>query len=151
MITGREVQEIQERWDRGRFVEHGVPIAPGVLETLRETSEWVPYEDYMEAVLIDCAPGQTGRLLVRFPAHGAENNQLHHHPRSSRMVHVLEGAGEFVCVRDGVEIRVPLTVGDCVYIPAGTLHTFFAGPTGLVVESWHYPFIALDSPDCLAY
>lgn len=144
-------EEIEARWVADQFVEHDVAIAPEILLLLATASGWVPYEEYMEAFLIDCQPGQTGHLLVRFPPDGSESNQLHRHPNSARIILVLSGTGEFVADYRGNERRISLRTGDRISIPANTVHTFFAGPSGLSVESWHYPFVSLDDPSCLTY
>jgi len=112
---------------------------------------WVPYETYMRAQLITVDPGQLGLLLVDFPPEKGEDNSLHIHPISDRIVTILRGSGEFVAVVDGQEQRYPVEVGDQVFMPRGTVHTFFSGPQGMLVESQHNPWIPLEDPNCLVY
>lgn len=51
----------------------------------------------------------------------------HHHPDVDETIHVLAGAG-FARLDDRVE---PLATGDTVFVPAGTVHEWRAGPEGL--------------------
>lgn len=113
---------------------------------------WVPYETYMEAQLIDCVPGQIGQLLVRFPANLSEDNRLHVHPISDRVIHVIDGGGTFEFYRKSQgHVHVPLVPGMCVKMPRGVLHTFRSGENGLLVHSLHNPWVPFDDPRCLRY
>lgn len=138
---------IQERWQTGKFLEvgHEAPSAdyPGFY--------WVPYESYMKALLVSAVQGQLGRLIVEFPPEAAEDNQLHIHPISDRIITVISGSGEFIAVRNRRMERFVLEAGHKVWMPRGVLHTFVAGKQGLVVESLHNPFVPFDDPKCLVY
>ncbi len=140
-------KEVAERWRTGQYLEHGVEVPTERYEHL----PWIPYEGYMEARLVNWVPGEVGQIMVRFPVEGSESNELHIHPLSDRIILVIEGSGEFVSIRDGVEVRHALQPGDCIYLPRGTRHTFFAGPLGLLVESIHNPWVPLEDPQCLVY
>ena len=119
-----------------------------------ENLEWIPYEEYMEAALIDdYQPNKLGRLIVRFPPSSSENNRMHTHPNSDRRITVLSGSGEFVFYSPKAEkvlIR-PLVPGDRVWMNRGITHTFKSGREGMVVESIHNPFIPFDDSRCIAY
>jgi oxalate decarboxylase/phosphoglucose isomerase-like protein (cupin superfamily) len=106
----------------------------------------------MRAQLINCTPGQVGKLLVDFPAEAVEDNELHIHPISDRIITIISGSGEFIARRPGGEIiAIPLIPGHRVWMPRGVLHTFMAGKNGLLVESIHNPFVSFDDPRCLVY
>lgn len=111
----------------------------------------VPYESYMVAIVGPVRPDGSASLLVRFPADACEDNRLHTHPVSTRRIRVLDGAGWFILVSRGrVEARA-LHPGAQVTMDAGRLHTFLAGPDGMLVESVHAPFVELDDPRALCY
>ena len=109
----------------------------------------VPYEDYMQAIILDAKEGETGTIIVKFPSEGSESNTLHNHPISDRVITVYEGSGEFIYVKDGTLNRVPLVVGNTVFMPRGVLHTFLAGKDGMIVSSIHNPYIPIEHPKCL--
>ena len=139
--------EARRRWNDGDFIEQGVPLPCASYRGLK----WVPYEDYMKAQLISCTAGELGKLLVNFPADAVEDNQLHVHPISDRMITVIRGSGEFIAVRRRELARFQLRPGTKVWMPRGVLHTFLAGKDGLLVESLHNPFVAFEDPRCLVY
>lgn len=109
----------------------------------------VPYEDYMQAIILDAEEGKTGTIIVRFPAEGSESNTLHNHPISDRVITVYDGSGEFIFVKDNVINRVGIIAGDTVFMPRGVLHTFLAGSNGMIVSSIHNPYIPIEHPKCL--
>ena len=117
-------KETRRRWREGTFIETGATLPVSSYDHI----PWVPYETYMRAQLVDCTSGQLGKLLVDFPADAVEDNELHVHPISDRLITVIRGSGEFVA-----------------------LHTFMAGGEGLLVESLHNPFVPFDHPRCLVY
>jgi hypothetical protein len=140
-------QQCLEKWNSNLFWELVDPpeiIIPGHLD-------WVEYEEYMKAILLDCTPGQLGRLLVDFPANSTEDNRLHTHPASDRCVTVIKGSGDFICYRNKKVQTFPLVRGVRVWMPRGILHTFKSGSEGLLVESLHNPFVPLEHPKCLVY
>jgi hypothetical protein len=140
-------KEAADRWEKGTFLERSVPIPPE-----RYSLPWVEYEGYMQAQLILTIGGRPGKLYVRFPPHAAEDNRLHYHPISDRVITVLEGdAAVFVAEIHGKVCSFHLAAGDRIWMPRGTLHTFRAGKTELLVESWHNPFVPLDDPQALTY
>lgn len=51
----------------------------------------------------------------------------HHHPDADATIHVLAGAGS-ARLDDRIE---PLAAGDTVFVPAGTVHEWRAGPEGM--------------------
>jgi quercetin dioxygenase-like cupin family protein len=139
--------EIFEKWDKDTYFVVGVDIP----EIQYPNIPWVPYEDYMRARLIKTEPGKTGEIIVEFPIEGSEDNQLHIHPFSDRVITVVKGSGKFVAIRKGERIEQEFFPGCRVWMPRGTLHTFFSGSEGLTVHSIHNPWIPLDNPQCLVY
>lgn len=139
--------EARLRWREGNFIEIGVASPVSSYNHI----PWTPYETYMRAQLIDCKSGQLGKLLVDFPADAMEDNELHVHPISDRLITVIRGSGEFIARRAGVIQHFALQPGHRVWMPRGVLHTFMAGGSGLLVESLHNPFVAFDQPKCLVY
>lgn len=142
-------QECSKRWNSNLFWEL-INISEITIPNYSDF-DWVEYEEYMRAVLLDCVPGQLSRLLVDFPANSTEDNRLHTHPTSDRCVTVISGSGEFICYRNKKVQTFPLVPGVRVWMPRGILHTFKSGSKGLLVESLHNPFIPLDHPKCLVY
>lgn len=134
-------------WNTNQFLETGHQISTQI----DPETPWVPYETYMRAQLIDCIRGQIGRLIVDFPANASEDNELHVHPISDRVITILGGEGEFIAYRNKQLSRYPLAAGTRVWMPRGVLHTFMAGKSGLTVESIHNPFVEFDDPKCLVY
>ena len=65
-------QKCLEKWNSNLFWELVDP--PKV--TISSYLNWVEYEEYMKAILLDCVPGELGRLLVDFPANSTEDNRL---------------------------------------------------------------------------
>jgi quercetin dioxygenase-like cupin family protein len=140
--------ETRRRWEAGDFQERlaQLPVHPEAGQLPQ-----VAYETYMLARLVRAIPGEVGILIVKFLPEAAEDNCLHAHPVSDRVVTVLEGSGRFVAVRNGAQLEVALEAGDRIWMPRDTLHTFVAGADGLVVESIHNPFIPLDDEQCIVY
>lgn len=142
--------DIKKRWANNMFMESACqPLVASKQEYPH--LGWVEYESYMLAQQLKAVPGELGALLVKFPPDGAEDNRLHTHPVSDRIITVMSGSGEFVRSRHGEIETFPLVPGDRVWMPRGILHTFRAGGEGLLVESLHSPFLAFDDPKCLAY
>jgi quercetin dioxygenase-like cupin family protein len=140
--------ETRQRWREGNFVEAGHTASYGIQASL----PWTPYEEYMQAQLIRCVPGELGILLVDFPADAVEDNRLHVHPVSDRVITVIKGKGTFIARRSGGEIaKIALDPGHRVWMPRGVLHTFLAGSEGLLVESLHNPFVHFEDPRVLVY
>jgi len=135
----------QKRWKEGNIVEHDhlAPIVPRY-----NHNQLLPYETYMQALPI-CEEWETGSVFVFFPPEGSEDNELHTHPISDRIITVAKGSGWFYCVRGSRLYRYPLFAGTRVWMPRGKLHTFFAGSEGLVVESIHNPYVPVNHPKCL--
>jgi len=140
--------ECRKRWEEGAYFEHGALVQ---IDHHHLSARGIPYETYMRAYPIHCVIGEVGRLYVRFPPEGGEDNHLHTHPRSDRVITILEGSGIFEAMRGHVRIEHKLKPGDRVWMPRNVLHTFFAGAEGLLVESIHNPWIALEDPMCLVY
>lgn len=140
--------ECKKRWLEREYIDRVVE-----LPTLPSTDghEWVHYEEYMEALLINCTPGRVGNLFIRFPPEKAEDNKLHVHPLSDRVITVIGGTGRFVAIHNGTQVTHDIVPGDRVWMPRKILHTFYAGKEGLLVESIHNPWIPLEDPDCLTY
>jgi quercetin dioxygenase-like cupin family protein len=138
--------ETLRRWQEGTFHTRTETFTDVDLSTL----VWAPYEDYMRAALIQGGDWETSTLIIEFPPEATEDNQLHVHPISDRVVTVRDGEGEFVAVREGEAVVIPLRPGDRIWMPRGVLHTFKAR-TRLVVESIHNPFVPLDHPEVLEY
>lgn len=113
-------QEAFQRWKTGHFCE--IVTTPSL--EIPQGKEWLPYEEYMEAMLIDdCIPGKLGNLVVKFPSNTSENNRLHTHPASDRVITVIEGEGTFLCYRNREIQSYPLVAGVQVWMPKGILHT----------------------------
>lgn len=140
--------ETSVRWKSGDFIEVGQDIPQHNYDL-----PWIPYEDYMQAQLVEAKPGEIGRIIVRFPPEGCENNELHIHPISDRIITIIDGCGEFICLRSHSKklSRYELKPGNKVWMPRGVLHTFLAGGNGLLVESIHNPFIPFNDTTCLIY
>lgn len=145
--TARLREVIDEYWKKNEFIHQDVSLPfidyPDLV--------WVPYESYMRAKLVRCIAGEIGELLIEFPSESSEDNRLHIHPNSDRVVTVIEGHGRFVVVREGERAEYDLRPGSQVHMPRGVLHTFFAGPRGLQVHALHNPFVPLDDPAILIY
>jgi len=132
----------RRKWKSGNFI-HRSGVIP-VLPTF-ETNALIPYEEYMSA--LPCVEDwQPGPVFVFFPPEGTEDNELHTHPISDRIITVIDGSGEFIAVRNRKVCRYPLTRGTRVYMPRGVLHTFLASSEGLVVESIHNPYVPIGHP-----
>jgi hypothetical protein len=139
-------EEFRKRWEAGVFHEKKEP------KTFHPRDlPWIPYEDYMRAQIIGVSCFEHTLLRVEFPSEQIKGSKLHIHPLSNRMVEVLDGSGTFVAIRNGNEISIPLEPGDVIWMPRGIVHTFHSGPSRLIVESAHVPFIPLDDPMCLIY
>lgn len=147
--------ETRERWSQNLFLEHGREAfseQSSYLKSLVTLTPWEPYEKYMMARLVAAVPGQVGLLHIKFPPEIAEDNRIHTHLYSDRLVTVLEGSGYFIIAPLGEPIKqINVEVGDRVWMPRGVRHTWFSGKNGLVVESIHSPFIAFDDPNILVY
>jgi cupin superfamily acireductone dioxygenase involved in methionine salvage len=145
----------KNKWKENKFLEHGQTAfseESSYLKSLAEITPWVTYEKYMQAKLIAAVPGQVGLLHIKFPPEMAEDNRIHTHLYTDRLVTVLEGSGYFLIAPFGEPIQsIPVTKGDRVWMPRGIRHTWYSGKQGLVVESIHNPFIAFDDPDILVY
>ena len=146
MLLHSYLSEVHDRWEDRIYVTKMEQLEP-----LPSRAPWIPYEEYMEAQLIKCVTGEIGHLRIRFPAHTTENNRRHLHPASARIVTVESGTGKFVALRKGVEVHHELTPLNRVYIPEGILHTFCAGPEGMVVQALHLPWIPLEDTRSLQY
>ena len=159
-IKRRNLGAVKENWYncRTRWTQNTwlSDASPSLIQDLRELStfvtSWQPYEEYMEAGFPygDPIEGEPTLLLIRFPPDKAEANELHTHPESDRIVTILEGSGVFEAKRlsSGSHYMLPvnLSPGTCIFMPRNTLHTFRAGPDGLLVASIHNPWIPLDDP-----
>lgn len=148
-IFGGLRQEVSRRWKEERFLDQGYPFV--ARPNTKYPHEWVGYESYMQAQLLKAVPGEIGVLLVNFPPETSEDNELHIHPVSDRVITVLAGSGEFVRHWKGATEGFPLVRGSRVWMPRGILHTFRSGSEGLLVESIHNPFVGLEDPKCLIY
>lgn len=140
-------QLVRKLWrEDSWFDTAGVPSTPPL-------GHWVAYETYMRALgTLQAVPGGIAKLWVEFPPSGTEDNDLHVHPKSDRVITVISGSGVFLARRPGSAfIERPLVTGDRVWMPRGVLHTFKAGNEGLLVESLHNPWVPLDDPRCLVY
>ncbi len=140
--------ECHKRWEDETYFEHGALVQ---IDHRHLTAHGIPYETYMRAYPIHCVIGEVGRLYVRFPPEGAEDNKLHTHPRSDRVITILEGSGMFVAIRNDERVKHTIRPGNRVWMPRGILHTFYAGGDGLLVESIHNPWITLEDSTCLVY
>lgn len=147
--------ETQERWSRNCFLEHDkTPYSQEspYLKSLVELTPWEPYENYMMARLVAAVPGRVGLLHIKFPPDTSEDNRIHTHLYSDRLVTVLEGSGYFLIAPLNEPLKtIRVKVGDRVWMPRGVRHTWYSGDNGLVVESIHNPFFAFDDPDILMY
>lgn len=81
---------------------------------------------------------------------GTVDLPMHSHDYSARVILVAEGSGFFELqsdVPDGPEvISTEIKVGDALIFARGTVHTFKVPATGLVLLSYHSPFIPLSDP-----
>jgi quercetin dioxygenase-like cupin family protein len=143
-------QETESRWDQGKFLDH--PGCPFVVRAQEYPHlDWEEYESYMQAQLLRAIPGEIGVLLVKFPPEASEDNRLHTHPASDRVITVVAGSGEFIRYWGGKVEYFPIQKGDRIWMPKGVLHTFRSGEEGLLVESLHNPFVSFGDPNCLLY
>lgn len=147
-MTAAEIKQItRQRFTTDNYVEEGYPIP-----TFSEEGEvWVDYEDYMKAIIFNATPGELGRLIVDFPPEATEDNDLHSHPISDRIITVISGSGWFICVKNKILYKHELKPGTRVYMPRAVLHTFMASEDGLTVESFHNPYVEFENPKCLTY
>jgi len=147
--------ETKERWNNGSFLEHGQKAfseESSYLRSLVTLTPWQPYEHYMMARLVAAVPKIVGLLHIKFPPKTAEDNRIHTHLYSDRLVTVLEGSGYFLIAPIGEPIKsISVQVGDRIWMPRGIRHTWYSGKNGLVVESIHNPFFAFDDRDILVY
>lgn len=139
-------RECAERWKQDKFIEQ-IQRLPSQEYRL----PWVAYETYMMTQLVDVQENKVSRLKVKFPPEATEDNRLHIHPISDRIITVIDGSGDFIAVRENREKHYRIEPGMRVWMPRGTVHTFKAGTNGLLVESIHNPFIPFDNPHCLVY
>ncbi len=139
-------QEARTRWDAGNFIQTGIPIPRSDYDL-----PWVSYETYMKAQLVKAEPGEVGLLIVSFPPEATEDNELHIHPISDRIITVISGSGEFHAIRAGERKVFSIFPGCKVWMPRGIIHTFKSGANGLYVESLHNPFVRFNDPQCLVY
>jgi quercetin dioxygenase-like cupin family protein len=113
--------EIRKHWDSNSFIETGVAI-PNSIYPL----PWVPYESYMRAQLVKATPGDEGLLLVNFPPESSEDNDLHIHPISDRVITVISGFGEFrAMIAEHLQCFV-IKSGYRIWMPRGIIHTFMS-------------------------
>jgi quercetin dioxygenase-like cupin family protein len=126
--------------------------APVSLTPLVVREQDVPVETWNDPVR-----GEVGfRTLLGGPAGGSRGivhgiaylepgkvEGAHHHPDTDETIHILAGSGE---ARLGGRLS-PLYVGDTVFVPAGVVHEWRAGPEGL---KFLYSFPA-DRFDGIAY
>lgn len=139
--------EAQERWRSDRFIEVGMELPLHSYPDL----PWVRYEEYMQAQIVEGVAGKLGKIIVRFPPEGAEDNQLHVHPISDRLITVIEGSGRFIALRRGRLDKFDLCPGTRVWMPRGVLHTFMASSAGLLVQSLHNPWVPFEDQRALVY
>ncbi len=135
-----------EQYPGNGFIERGCAIPQGDYNL-----PWQAYETYMRAQVVRGIPGKPGLIIVDFPPESAEDNKLHIHPISDRVITVIRGEGEFIAVRNGELVRYDIYPGTRVWMPRGVLHTFLAGKEGLVVESIHNLYVDFDDPQMLVY
>jgi len=147
--------QTRQRWDQNAFLEHNKVAyseESSYLKSLAEITPWEKYEKYMQARLVCAVPGVVGLLHIKFPPETAEDNRIHTHLYSDRVVTVIEGSGYFLIAPLDQPIRsIEVKVGDRVWMPRGVRHTWYSGKEGLTVESIHNPFIAFDDPKILVY
>src|SRR3989338_468149 len=115
--------ETRDHWEKKTFLEHGKKSFTeenSYLSSFANIIPWVPYENYMMARLVAATPGQLGLLHIKFPSETAEDNRLHTHLYSDRLVTVLEGSGQFIIAPLGKPIEsIKVNVGDRVWMPRG--------------------------------
>lgn len=139
--------EIRQRWRTDDYIGEGYSASYGV----QEGYPWVEYEEYMVAQILRGDADKVGIIIVDFPPHATEDNALHTHPLSDRMITVIKGSGEFIARKDGEVLRHAIKPGTRVWMPRGVLHTFLSSAEGLLVESVHNPWIPFEHPGCLTY
>ncbi len=137
-------QQCAKLWASGRFHRKRRPcqILP------RPDIDWVPYE-FMRAQVFRGLVGDTGELLVDFSADSTEDNHLHIHPESDRVITVVDGDGYFIARREEKLTYVSLGPGSVIFMPRGVEHTFVAGKRGMRIHSVHSPFQRLDDESTL--
>lgn len=155
--TEDKLKFIKDLWTNNNFIKNDLEminyLSKKYKNEIEDTQSWEAYEDYMEAKIIEIIPEIQGKLLVKFPAETSENNRLHTHPQSGRIIHVLKGSGEFIYVKNhttGMK-RIKILPGNIVYMPRGVLHTFKSFEKGMLVISEHYPFMGIDGETAIVY
>lgn len=147
--------QTKERWNSNSFLEHekvAFSEESSYLKSLVTLTPWQPYEHYMMARLVQAVPGQVGLLHIKFPPETAEDNRIHTHLYSDRLVTVIDGSGYFLIAPLGEPIKsISVKVGDRIWMPRGVRHTWYSGKNGLTVESIHSPFFAFNDKDLLVY
>lgn len=147
--------ETKERWDNNLFLEHNkkaFSLESSYLRSLVDVTPWEPYENYMMAKIVAATPGKVGLLYIKFPPETAEDNRLHTHLYSDRLVTVLEGYGYFLIAPLDEPIKaIKVAPGDRIWMPRNVRHTWYSGKEGLLVESIHNPFFAFNDSDILSY
>lgn len=137
---------VRSKWQANSYIE-----TTSCLPKSHYDLPWIKYESYMRAQLIQSNVGYVGKLIVDFPESTTEDNQLHTHPISDRIVTVLKGNGYFICQREGKILEAKLSPGIIIHMPRKVLHTFISGDQGLVVKSVHAPFVDFHDPLCIKY
>lgn len=104
---------------------------------------WEPYEEYMQAAILGLQES-VAAILVDFPPGATED--LHTHP-GDRYILSLMGTGTFLLEEGSHKVRP----GTRVWVPRDTAHTFAAGEGGLLLLSFHSPFIPFQNENVLEH
>lgn len=139
---------ITTAWKAGRYFRRAC-VFQDIPANFREMVDAVPYEGFMTAWVLAGELGRIGRLIVEFSSVAAEDNYLHTHPSSGRILDVLSGTGWFIAVRDKIIGCLALSPGDQILMPPDTLHTFLAGEMGMTLASIHAPFQGFEGTDVI--
>ena len=110
--------------------------------------EWIDYEGYMKAGILEAEENKTGFLLVYFEKNtGIEKLGLHMHPKSDRQIIVLRGEGMYH--EGSPSTSTSVREGSYIEFSKGTVHTFTTTDKDMLVFSVHRPFIEFDDEQCL--
>lgn len=148
MVVRDLENQIALLWQHGAFFRSDLapPEIPG---DYARTIVPIEYEGFMTAWVLSDEIGECGQLVIELPADRAEDNYLHTHPTSSRILNVLKGSGWFIAIRNGVLGFLTLKGGDQILMPRDIKHTFLAGSMGMTLFSIHAPFQGLEGEEII--
>lgn len=137
---------VRERWDADAFIGRCPSTLVDRIERMADESPDAPYGGDRAIVefssrLLFGAPDRPSALRLSGPGEArssprlADRNQPPHWHLTARIAVITRGSGTFYAHRDvdGVPVvcEVPIGVGDVLFWPGRTVHTFDAGSDGM--------------------